>query len=256
MRGELTLPLAPVLGFLLVLARMAGVFVFLPLPGVKDGPQAARVFLAISLSLALFPLWPQVDPQTAPGQLAVWVVSEAALGIATGLAVSFFTEALVLTMQVAGLQAGYAYASIVDPNTQADSGVLLVFAQLFAGLLFFALGLDREILRIFARSLVTQAPGTFTPTRPMAEQILRLGSNMFTTGLRLAMPVVALLLMIDISLALVGRINAQLQLLTLAFPVKMLVALFLLAGIATLLPGIYRSYGEAVLSTIRSAVAH
>ena len=52
-----------------------------------------------------------------------------------------------------GAQAGYAYASTIDPNTEADSGVLLVFAQLMAGMLFFALGLDREVLRLFAQSL-------------------------------------------------------------------------------------------------------
>ena len=60
-----------------------------------------------------------------------------------------------------GLQAGYAYASTIDPNTEADSGILLVFAQLMAGLLFFALGLDREVLRLFAQSLDKIPPGAY-----------------------------------------------------------------------------------------------
>ena len=44
-------------------------------------------------------------------------------------------------------------------------------------------------------------------------------------ALRLALPVVALLLMVDVALALLGRLNQQLQLLALAFPAKMLTAL-------------------------------
>ena len=47
--------------------------------------------------------------------------------------------------------------------------------------------------------------------------------------MRLALPVVALLMLVDLALALLGRLNAQLQLLTLAFPAKMLAALLLLA---------------------------
>lgn len=64
---------------------------------------------------------------------------------------------------------------------------------------------------------------------------------MFTAGLRLAFPVIALLLFIDISLALLGRLNSQLQLLSLSFPIKMLVALAVLAITSPAIPVIYES---------------
>jgi flagellar biosynthetic protein FliR len=54
----------------------------------------------------------------------------------------------------------------------------------------------------------------------------------------MALPVVALLLMVDVSLALLGRLNAQLQLLSLAFPLKMLIALAVLSWVAALFPRI------------------
>lgn len=254
MPSNLSLSLSTVYGFILVLARMSGALVFVPIPGVKDGPLAAKAVLSISVTLALFPLWPAINGEMQIGRLVGWLVAEAALGATLGLVVAFISEAVVLSMQIAGLQAGYAYASVVDPNTQADSGVLLVFAQLMSGLLFFALGFDREVIKILARSLVAHPPGTFALTRPMAEQILRLGADVFIIGLRLAMPVVALLALVDISLALLGRINAQLQLLTLAFPIKMLAALLLLTWVVALLPGIYRSHGELMLGTAGNLV--
>jgi flagellar biosynthetic protein FliR len=73
---------------------------------------------------------------------------------------------------------------------------------------------------------------------------------MFSTGLRLALPVIAALVMIDISLALLGRINAQIHLLTIAFPAKMLVGLVLLGWIALLYPPVFRATAE---STLRAA---
>ena len=56
--------------------------------------------------------------------------------------------------------------------------------------------------------------------------------------MRLALPVVALLVMVDVALALMGRLNAQLQLLSLAFPAKMLLALLMLSWVAALFPRI------------------
>jgi flagellar biosynthetic protein FliR len=241
MHAELQLSTATLLGFLVTLARIGGVFVFLPLPGMKSGTELARIVLSVSVTLALFPQWPRVTAEGSAGLLAVWMISEAALGIGIGLAVAFVTEAVLVAAQTLGLQAGYAYASMVDPNTQADSGILVVFAQLAAGLLFFGAGLDREVLRIFARSLDIMPAGSFVLSRAMGERLLATGAGMFSTGVRLAMPVIAVLAMVDISLALLGRVNAQLQLLTIAFPIKMMLALTVFGWILILLPAVMRS---------------
>jgi flagellar biosynthesis protein FliR len=255
MRASLALPFSTLYGFLLVLARVTGAFVFLPLPGVKDGPQAARVVLSLALTVALYPRWPAPEiPDRALGLMTGWALAEAALGITVGLAVAFVTEAFLLAAQVIGMQAGYAYASMVDPATQADSSVLLVFAQLAGGLLFFALGFDREILRIFARSLETMPAGSFLPSLRTAEDLLRAGSGLFSVGLRLAMPVIALLVLVDLSLALLGRLNAQLQLLTMAFPAKMLAALVLLAWMTAIFPHMFRDSADRVWAALRQVL--
>jgi flagellar biosynthesis protein FliR len=152
---------------------------------------------------------------------------------------------------VLGLPAGYGYASTVDPNTQADSGILLVLAQLSAGLLFFALGLDREVFRLFAQSLERIPPGVFVLRPISAQAMVGIASALFSVGVRLALPVVALLAMVDVALALLGRLNAQLQLLALAFPVKMLAALAMLVWLAGLHPRIMRDYAGAALAGAR-----
>jgi flagellar biosynthetic protein FliR len=251
MPTQLTFSLSTVFGFVLVLARVAGAFIFVPLPGVSAGPDVARAMLAISFTLALFPRWPVVSLESPYiGALFVALLAELALGLTIGVAVSVLSESFLLAGQIIGLQAGYAYASTVDPSTQADSGVLVVFAQLAAGLLFFTLGLDREIIRAFARSLDAFPAGSFALAPAGAEQILRLASGMFSVGLRLAMPAIALLLLVDLALALLGRLNAQLQLLVLAFPVKMMAAIALLATLAVLFPRVYRDYAGQVLARV------
>jgi flagellar biosynthesis protein FliR len=136
MRAEFTLPLATLASFLLVLTRVGSAVVFVPLPGVRQGPEPARILLALALTVMLRPRWPAVAEAPTAGQLAGWLAAEAALGVFAGLLVGFLAEALQVAAQAVGLEAGFAYSSIVDPQTQADSGVLLVFAQLAAGLIF------------------------------------------------------------------------------------------------------------------------
>ncbi len=256
MGAEGAFSVSTVLGFLLTVVRLSGAFAFVPVPGLRSAVDPARIVLVLGMTLALFPVWPHPAATMRPGLFIAWLFSEAALGVGIGLAVAFAVEAFMVGAQIIGLQAGYSFASTVDPATQADSTVLVVLAQTVAALLFFAMGFDRDVLRIFARSLETCPPGSFTLARGAVETVLLAGSTMFSTGVRLALPILAVMVMVDISLALLGRVNAQLHLLTIAFPVKMVVGLGLLGWIAVLLPALMRGSSASGFAAIKPLIRH
>jgi flagellar biosynthetic protein FliR len=200
------------LGFLLVLARVAGVFVFVPLPGLSASPATARVVLSLTIAVCLFPMWPAaVGLDQSVAKLAGYAVMDGAVGMALGLTVSFAMEAVRLAAQLAGLQAGFGYASTIDPASQADSSLLLVIAELFSGLVFFAAGLDRQVLAILAGTLKTLPPGQIVRIPGGPEAVARLGGEMFSYGLRLAFPVIVFLFLVDLTLGFLGRVNSQLN---------------------------------------------
>jgi flagellar biosynthetic protein FliR len=241
MHGSPALPASLLYGFLLVLARVSGIFVFIPLPTFKNGPSAAKIVLALALTFALYPLWPKVEPVPATiVQVSGWIFVEAAIGLAAGLAVAFIIEGIYVAAQAISIQAGFSYAAMVDPNTEADSTVLIVVGQLTAGLLFFALGLDRRLLEILAHSLQTHPPGSLPLSRSGVETVAMLGSSAFSTGLRLVLPAMILMFLIDLSIGLLGRLNSQLQLVALAFPIKMVASLAALSFLILLVPKIYQ----------------
>ncbi len=252
MRNSLGISASTLIGFLLVLCRVSGVFVFVPMPGLRTGSDSARIFAVLAITMALFPVWPKVDHlEQSIGALTVDIASEAVFGITIGLGVALVMEVLSMAAQVSGLQAGFGFASTIDPNTQNDSGILLVVAQTFAGLLFLATGLDREVIRVFAASLEKFPPGQFMLTAGMAEAIIRLSSGIFSLGIRLALPIVALLGLVDLALALLGRLNAQLQLISLAFPIKMIAAMLLFGWIAAIEPRIFNSFAGQFVAFAR-----
>ncbi len=245
MHGELSIGLTAIFGFLLVLARVAGVILFAQIPGMQSAPDAPRVLLVLAISVVVMPAWPLVVPENAwLGALAGWIAVEFTFGLLIGVCVSFLLEGFQIAAQMAGLQAGYSFASTIDPNTQADSGILQILTQLLASMIFLAAGYDRTVIRVLAGSLERMPSVASLGSLSTMEAVIKLGSQIFITGLSLALPVLALLILLDLSFAIVAKVQTQFQLMSLLFPAKMLLGLGMLA---TCLPA-FSKVGQAAAS--------
>jgi flagellar biosynthesis protein FliR len=240
-------------GFLLTLARTGTALTFLPIPGYQGLINVARIALIVGITLCLFPFWPASADLTAnPASIVRAVLSEASLGLVLGLAIAFLAETFQLAAQFISMQTGFSFASTIDPSTQADTGVFQVLSQLTSGFLFFAFGIHHQLIRMIALSFssINARPAAFSAASFAA--ITHFTSSMIVTSFRLAMPAVALLLLTDICLSVLSRIQAQVHLLQLAFPAKICLSLFFLSVILTRWPAVY----ESVASTLVGQVFH
>lgn len=244
MHSDLSAPVGLIYSFLLVLARVSGAMIFVPLPGVSSMPQPVRAILILALTMSLYPVWPAVPPSPSLLQYIGWIAVEAAFGLCIGLLVGFLADAMLLFGQICGLQAGFSFASTIDPNTQADSPVLSALAQAVAALLFVTLGLHLYVIRIFAESLQSHPPAQLVLHARWSEIIIHAAASVFEIGLRLALPIIALMTIVDITLALLSRINPNLQLIFLSMPLKILASLAAISALLMLFPVIYSEYAE------------
>jgi flagellar biosynthetic protein FliR len=240
-------------GFLVALARVSGIFWLIPLPGARAVPAAAKLLVSLTITLALFPVWPVPEriPENAIA-LVPSVLLHLAAGLAMSVAIAFLLEAFQLGMQMVGLQAGYSYASTIHPSSEADSTVLQVFMVLLSGLLFFSFDLHHHLLRLLAWSLARPLGDALSAAALSAQfaALQELGSAMWITGLRLAIPVVAILILVDLALALFGRLHSQVQLLSLAFPLKMLIGVGGFAAVLVLAPSLFRGWAGRIMAIL------
>jgi flagellar biosynthetic protein FliR len=241
-------------GYLLVLARVAGIFALAPVPQFRGAAGVVRMALAAAIAALLTPVWITAGvplPAVGPGWLLAGALgAESLFGISVGLVLSLLLETFMLAAQFLGLQAGYGYASTIDPASQADAGVLLVLAQLAAWMLFVVFGLEQDVLRALALSIERFPPGTFWVTEGARAAVLAFGKSAVDAAFRLALPVIALLVLIDLAFAAFGKLHAQLQLLSLAFPVKMLAALIMLAAVFDAWRNLYGRLGVQAVSAL------
>lgn len=230
------IPAAWVVNMALLTTRMAALTVFAPLPGAAATPPQTRILLALLLAGILSPVARAgVSPEDLAGPGAVWVLavaalSEGVLGAAIGLALRLLLESFALAAQTLGFQAGYSYINMVDPTTQVDASILNVALALLGNLLFLAFDLHLHLIRVLAAGLEAHPVGSFAVRPSDASAFIALGGMTFETALRLALPVVALLLLVDLTLGLLNQAHPRMQLLTLAFPLK------IVAGVAALYP--------------------
>jgi flagellar biosynthetic protein FliR len=264
MHGEtlnalLPLPAGAVGAFAAVLTRIGGALAFVPIPGMRAAAAPVRAVLAVALTMVLVPVWPERAAITLPALLF-----EVLLGLGAGVLISWLTEAFTMAMQVIGTQAGYNYAATIDPTTQADSTVLQTMAQLAGSAMFLAAGFDRELIRLFAQSIESNPPGSWgagsgvqtgRAIEALWPAVVEWTAAMIQLAFRLAFPVIGLLLMVDLTLALLGRLDTQLQLLTVAFPLKMLASMLVLSGWAATMLSVYGEASEGIWAPMRAWLA-
>ena len=254
------IPLAWLINAVLLVARTAGLVTFVPLPGNRQFPALPKAVLALTLAVSLLPLARGVrdvgflNEPSALLTLTGLIISEAVFGLAVGVAVAFLLEVFGLAAQILGFQAGYSYVNMIDPTTQVDASILNVIFALLGSLLFFAFDLHLFVVRAFAASLESWPLGHFE-TRPAdALMVVQLGGSVFETAVRAAFPVMAVLLLIDLTLGLLNQVNSRLQLLTLAFPAKIIGAVAILYPVALLAPRLFYTLAEQTQLVIQALV--
>src|SRR5512136_1656478 len=102
-------------------SRVTGLLMMAPFLGSAAVPARIKVGLAFLLTLFLVPLVPPPSPALAAPALALVMLSEFAIGFLLGFTLQLLFQGAQLAGQVCGVQMGYSLASVLNPDSQADS---------------------------------------------------------------------------------------------------------------------------------------
>jgi flagellar biosynthetic protein FliR len=250
---SITIPLHPLLIFIVVLARAGGLVTFAPFWSHRAATARVRVTLALALALVLAPaVSPQmVTPPTDLFELAVIVLGELMIGCVLGFVGRLVFSALEMAAQMLGFQMGFSLASTIDPATQAQTAALGTIAQMFGLVMLLAADGHHWLLAATMRSFEVVSPGHFIMSAKLAHLLVRLSADALAVGVALAAPAIVILLAVEMALAIAGRAAPQLQIMILGFPIKIAVGLWLVGASLYFLPGAVRT----LLGALRAALS-
>lgn len=224
--------------------RVTGVLSVAPFFGSAGVPARVKVGLAFLLTLFLAPL--VSTALLAPGlgmpqsglisHVLRLLLGEFAIGFLLGFTLQVFFEAGQLAGQICGVQMGYSLASVINPDSQADSAALSTFYELIVLLLFIQLRVPHWLLRGLARSFEYLPPGHFSLTWPATSALFKFVTGMWVAGLQIAAPVLVASLFADVALGFIGKASPQLPVLFVGISLKNLLGLALMCGAAAYWP--------------------
>jgi flagellar biosynthetic protein FliR len=188
--------------WLFAFARLAGWTLFDPLAGRL--PVAMRLLMAAVLAVVLAPGLPSaaVDPSTLQGVLAMSM--EAAWGAALALCVWLVFAAVSAALVWTGHTASGGLLALTDEQTASTDSPWRALAWWLAALAF--LGASGHLLIVDAlRHGFAVMPVAALPAAGDLRQLVEGASWLFATGLQLALPLLALALLIQLAFGIVAR---------------------------------------------------
>jgi flagellar biosynthetic protein FliR len=219
--------------WLLVIARVAGLFVFAPMLASVALPMRVRALLAAAIGLAAAPMvigsgWVDVRPDFVA--LPWLLVSELMIGLTMGLIAVVPLLALDLAGVLMGHQMGLNLARVYNPEADAEVDALgqLLFFVGFAA--FVAVGgLDSLFLALLATFERVPLGGFGVEMLPLEMLVGVLGSGI-ELAVRVAAPVWGVVGAVLVVMGLLGKFVPQISTMTVGFMLKILVGIFVLAA--------------------------
>jgi len=229
----------------LVMMRCTGLVFAAPLFGHHAIPTLLKFGLAAALTVAL-----AVPAGGTAGTLPLVLAApiELVIGLSLGFILSLSFQAVELAGRVISIQLGLSLGSVFSPTQEQASTAIDPFFSVLAGLLFLAMGLHLAIIRVLANSFVAYPVGAGWPA-DLSLTGAQTCAQAKELGVRVAMPIALVLLLVELSVALLARAIPQINVFILGLPLKMLVGFAVLAlGMPALVSGaqaIYRFVFQA-----------
>jgi len=221
----------------LLAARIGGLVLVAPMYSSRTIPMRARTTVLVLLTLALLP---SVDTVTVPPTPVRFAV-ETGIGLTIGLAASLYITGATGAGDLLATQMGLSGATVLNPASGASVPILGQFAQLLALTIVLSLGGHILMLEAVSESLTIAPLGGSVEIGQGLRGVVEVAGRVFVIALRFAAPVMAVLLLGNVVLGVLGRAAPQMNLLMVAFPVQIGVGLFALAAaipiIGTILGG-------------------
>jgi flagellar biosynthetic protein FliR len=222
--------------FTLALVRVSTMIALAPFFTSQSIPTRTKAVFSIAVCFLLVPSVAIAATKGAHGGIIDLSFSgafgEVAVGATYGLTLSMFNEMLLLAGQIVGLQFSFSLVNLLDPASEIQTPLMGDLFQLMGTLVLISAGLDRILLASMVRSLQAVPLGSFplSAVSASAHVLVPMLSGSFFAALELAAPVLAATMLVEISVALLGKLSPQLPVISLTVPLKTLTGFVLLIG--------------------------
>ena len=212
--------------------RVLALFMAAPLFSQKSVPMRVKIGLGIAIAVVVAPTLP-VQHQVAldSAQSLPLAIQQILVGAALGFMVRLCMAGIDLAGELIGLQMGLSFAGFFDPQSQEGGNAVGSWVGVIALLMLLAINGHLLLIQTLVESFRVFPVGDGNLSGGDIRGLVGAGGEMFRLGLQLAMPFIAVLLIVNLTLGVMMRVAPQLNLFSVGLPATIttgFVSLFLL----------------------------
>ncbi|MGI9235301.1 MAG: flagellar biosynthetic protein FliR [Woeseiaceae bacterium] len=235
---NIDIPIAPILETIALYVwpfiRIGAFLMVMPLIGGSFTPVRVRLLLAIALTIAIAPIVPPAPTKDVLSVAGlVTMTQEIAIGAALGFLVQLVFDAIALGAQVIAMSMGLGFAVFLDRARGVSVPVLGQLFLMLSMLIFLSIDGHLAMIQLLADSFRAWPMGEGGVTLPVLSELLVWTAQLFIFAMKIALPAVTALLIVNLSFGIMSRAAPTLNLFAVGFPVSMLlgfVVIFLNMG--------------------------
>lgn len=217
--------------FVIVLTRLSGMMATAPLISKYPIPMQVKTWFMASVALLIFPIMIVKTgfqlPTNIP-ELSVILIKEFMVGYIIGFVASIVFYGVEIAAELVSMQMGLTAAQAMNPLTGDTSPILSQAYTIMASMIFIGLNGYQWVFEAIYKSFQIIPPGyEILISGTLTHNVIYLTSQIFTIGMGIALPIFAVLLIVDILLGFVAKMMPKMNIFMVALPVKIYLGLFL-----------------------------
>lgn len=216
--------------FLLIFARISGIFTAAPFYGSRNIPTYAKSGMSLLLAYIVFPVVFSAQtaiPDAMPAYVAL-VAGEFLLGLIFGFVSSLIMQAIQMAGHILDVQIGFGMVNVYDPQFGQQIPLLGNFKYILALMVFLATNGHHILLSALVASFkLVPVTGVVIPSS-LAWFILDLVSGAFAIAFKISLPVLVSLVLADVAFGILARTMPQMNIFVVGIPAKLVIGIFAL----------------------------
>jgi flagellar biosynthetic protein FliR len=204
--------------FFFTFYRTLLLFFLFPIFGVTFFPTKLKILISLVLAFVLTPALTFHLPALNDGNILKILVSDFVLIFLISLIFRIVLAGIQLGGELVGIQMGFGISQTIDPISGFSMPVISQFVYIIFLLLFFSFDFHHQLIYFLYESFEKIPPGSFLLKESLAVFVIKKSKLIFELAIKFLAPLLVFMMLIYVSLAVIGRLIPQMNVIFVAFP--------------------------------------
>jgi flagellar biosynthetic protein FliR len=216
--------------FLLVFVRITGMFFLSPIFGRSNIPNYYKAGFSLVFSIIMANSVPALDLSlyTSLSSYVVLIAKELLIGLMLGFISYLIFSSIYIAGQMIDVRIGFGMVNVFDPLSNVQIPITADYYAIIATVMMLITDAHHLLIHAISESYTILPIGEVIFSDDLVMQIVKLFTNVFIIGFKIAAPITVTILVTDVSLGIISKSMPQMNVFMLGMPVKIIMGLLII----------------------------